>query len=252
MSRADIDSWTPAAMALTAIRDTGRPVRQDTMEADALAAFVRKYWTPSGTLPGLQVTEKQLPLCVADELESLVRAIRALHNDTLFPTLEPSLVSELEQRAVWLTGRISKACELVLDDDVHEPADDAMIALRDRAEDATRASRIEYMFGLHAVAKQVADRLASISDFELAWLDELHDCATKLSAEGQAQTGRVPDPKVDLRNRMLTLLAQRVSKVRRAAQYVFSDHPEVLRQSVSAYDRKRRLEAKRRKQRASN
>jgi hypothetical protein len=63
-------------------------------------------------------------------------------------------------------------------------------------------------------------------------------------------TGRAADPKIDLRNRLVTLLDQRVSKVRRAARYVFRDHPEVVRQVTSAYERKRRVETKRRKKSA--
>jgi hypothetical protein len=59
--------------------------------------------------------------------------------------------------------------------------------------------------------------------------------------------GQPADPKVDLRNRLVTLLEHRVSKVRRAARYVFRDHPEVVRQVTSSYERKRRVEAKRRK-----
>lgn len=44
-----------------------------------------------------------------------------------------------------------------------------------------------------------------------------------------------------------TLLDLRVSKVRRAARYVYRDHPEMIRLVTSAYERKRRLDAKRKK-----
>ena len=135
----------------------------------------------------------------------------------------------------------------MLDDDVHEPADDALAAAKARAEDDTRGTRIEYMFGVAAVAKDIKDRLVKIKNFDEKWIGELRDTAQKLSDEGPPPMGRPADPKIDLRNRMLVLLEQRVSKVRRAAQYVYDEHPEIVRMVTSAYERKKRLEAKRKK-----
>ena len=75
----------------------------------------------------------------------------------------------------------------------------------------------------------------------------IREVAQKLNSQGPPLTGQAADPKIDLRNRLVTLLDQRVSRVRRAAWYVFRDHPEVVRQVTSAYERKRRVETKRRK-----
>ena len=90
-------------------------------------------------------------------------------------------------------------------------------------------------------------RLLKLRDFDENWLDELLDCAQKLSEEGPQQPRRTADPKIDLRNRMLTLLDRRVSKVRCAAQHIYEEHPEMVRLVTSAYERRKRLEAKRKK-----
>lgn len=252
MSQADVERWTPDARALKPedVKPSDQPIREKTFEADGAAGFLRKFWKPQkdGAVPGMETTESVVPLAVADEIESLVRAIRTVHNDGLFPTLQATEVPALEARGRWLSARLSNACELVLDDDVVEPADGALAAAKARAEDDTRATRIETLLSLAAVADEIKDRLATIKDFETAWIAEAREVAQKLSADGPAQPGRAADPTIDFRNRLLVLLDRRVSRVRRAARYVYVDHPETVRLVTSAYERKKRLEAKRRKQ----
>lgn len=45
---------------------------------------------------------------------------------------------------------------------------------------------------------------------------------------------------LSLRNRLLTLLADRVQSVRRAARYLYRSHPKELRKFTRAYERTRR------------
>ncbi len=251
MSQADLDQWKTAAEALDAkaVLLGGMPLRDRVYEADGVASMLRKLWEPSAELhlPGMKETAAQVPLAVAGEIESLCRAIRFVHTDGIFPTLPPAEVPALEVRARKLISTLSNACELVLDDDVEEPADKALANAKSRAEDDTRATRIQYLFDLAAVAEEVKDRLATLRSFDPGWIAEARDVAQKLSSEGPPVAGQPADPKVDLRNRLVTLLDHRVSKVRRAARFVYRDHPEVVRQLTSSYERKRRVEAKRRK-----
>jgi len=251
MANQDVERWQSDAKALpTAVVITsGLPVRDRVFEADGAAAFLRKRWKadPQSELPGMEVAESEVPLSTADDIESLARAIRALHNDQLFPSLTPSEVPAYEQRATELIRVLSNGCELVLDDGVHEPADDALAAAKALVTDDTRAARIEHMFALAEVADEVKPRLAALKDFDVSWIGEIRALAQKLSSEGPPVAGRPASPEIDLRNRLITLLDQRVSKVRRAAAYVYRDRPEVLRLVTSAYERQRRLEAKRKK-----
>ncbi|HEY5959423.1 MAG TPA: hypothetical protein VIV60_22850, partial [Polyangiaceae bacterium] len=50
---------------------------------------------------------------------------------------------------------------------------------------------------------------------------------------------------LDTRNRIATLLLDRMTLVRSAARFVFRNHPEIARQSSSAFLRKRRAAARR-------
>ncbi len=254
MSQSDVNQWKTAALALDpkTVLSGGFPLKERVFEGDGVASFLRKHWKPPVELrlPGMEQTEAQVPLALADEIESLCRAIRFVHTDAIFPALPPSEVPALEARARTLTGILANACELVLDDDVREAADDALAAAKDRAEDDTRATRIQYLFDLAAIADEVKDRLEALKGFEVAWIGEAREVAQKLSSEGPRLPGPAADPKIDLRNRLVTLLDVRVSKVRRAARFVYRDHPEVVRMVTSAFERKRRVEAKRRKRAA--
>ncbi|WP_437722481.1 hypothetical protein [Sorangium sp. So ce861] len=53
-----------------------------------------------------------------------------------------------------------------------------------------------------------------------------------------------------LRNKVIGLLNARISTVRAAARFVFRDRPDIVRESTSAYERRRRAEAKRRAKKA--
>ena len=247
MSQADVDRWTPEAKALSNVKLTGRPVRVDVFEADNVASFLRRYWKANDPLPGMEATANLVPLDVADEIDSLVRAIRVLHQDAQLPSPGAVAISELERRGRWLSDRIAKACELVLDDDVQEPVDEVFEVVQRGPDDSTRAARVEYMFALHTIADQVRDRLKTITTFDESWIEELRECANKLSNEGSVSVGRPKDPRVDLRNRMLALLDRRVSRVRQAASYVFDEHPEVLRAVNSGYATRKKLDARRRR-----
>jgi hypothetical protein len=225
------------------------PIQDRVHEADGVAEFLRKYWLPDEErgLPGMVETESQVPLAAADDIESLARAIRSVDTRELFPPAPPSEVPKLEARTRELIRILSNACELVLDDDVEEPADEALANAKERAGDNTRATRIRYLLDLAAVAEEVKDRLIAIKSFQESWIAEAGEVARKLSSAGPVVPGKQADPNIDLRNRLVTLLDERVSKVRRAAHYVYHDHPEIVRLATSAYERKRRLEAKRRK-----
>ena len=47
-----------------------------------------------------------------------------------------------------------------------------------------------------------------------------------------------------LRNRLITLLLDRMRRVRAAARYVFRNHPEIARRATSTYERRRRARSR--------
>ena len=53
---------------------------------------------------------------------------------------------------------------------------------------------------------------------------------------------------IALRNRLMTLLFDRMIRVRSAARFVFRGRPEIIREATSAYERRRRAAGRRAKE----
>jgi hypothetical protein len=113
-----------------------------------------------------------------------------------------------------------------------------------------RARRLEAYAGL---ANAHRDRLSDLPGFDVSLIDEARNLAILLrNRSGQALLADLDSGIsgiLDERNRLLTLLVDRVAKVRRAARYVFRAHPDTARKFASGYERARRR-ASRRKQAA--
>jgi hypothetical protein len=251
MSTVDLDRWREAATEIPAasVNPTGIPIGTYLLEAEGVAAFVKSYWAAELTRPGLVGVRRRLPEGIGEEILSLVRAARVVHTRILFPTEVTGDRRTQVERAKVVVSELSEACEFVLDDEVHEPADDALVEAKSRiAVDSTLATIIQALVDFAGIADAIRERLPDLEDFDLALIEEARTLAATLGEGGPAQVGAVASPDVDLRNRLLTLLGARVGQVRRAARYVFRGHPDVMRKATSAYERMRRVERKRRRQ----
>jgi hypothetical protein len=129
-------------------------------------------------------------------------------------------------------------------DDGEETEDDRRFAnLSDEHSDATSTDRLAAALHDHArLAQDLGPALHVMSTWEPKVVDRAFELHKALS------TPQPPPDRsdIDLRNRLLTMLAAEISKVRRAAEYLWSrDHRDVYRLFVSTYLRNRRLEARR-------
>ena len=97
------------------------------------------------------------------------------------------------------------------------------------------------------IGEEIKDRLSLLKDFDLSLIDEARDLARTISESGPSRPGQDTSEDIELRNRICTLISIRIKKIRKAAKYVFRKHPEIIRQFTSDYQRKRRMEAKRKK-----
>ena len=101
-----------------------------------------------------------------------------------------------------------------------------------------------------ALGKQYAKDIDGVGGFDVALLDEAVDLAAQLrdstSASGSIIVEASESAKaLDLRNRLSTLLAQRLARVRAAARFVFREEPDVIREATSTYERRKRAAARR-------
>ena len=227
-----------------------KPIAIFFFEAENHRKFLLCNWEPApdGERPGLCSAASMLGLAVADELESLLVLGRDAHAGALFMESDAEKRAKLVERGRFLLGEIGDACELVLDDDVTEAADDALAAAHDRAaSDNTLATFEQALIDYASVGESIKDRLVAAPGFELGWLAEARDVADALGKLGAPLQGRASSPQIDLRNRVMTLIDERTQRITKVANYVYRHHPEVLRQLQSAYTRRKNLEARRRK-----
>jgi hypothetical protein len=110
--------------------------------------------------------------------------------------------------------------------------------------------------GYSELARIHREALAKLDGFDVATIDEAFALASALRDQSAAALTRVnPDEQrriLGLRNRLLTMVIERVRRARRAAQYVFRGYPEVVKKFSSAHERRRRVARSRKAAAAEN
>ena len=100
---------------------------------------------------------------------------------------------------------------------------------------------------------QFTTEIDGLGGFDAALIDEANTIATKLRerpAVPVMEPEKVRAARV-LRNRVVTLLRDKMILVRSAAKFVFRKSPEIARESTSVYERRRRAAARRAKKQES-
>ena len=197
----------------------------------------------AGKAAGRRITRNH-----AETIRSLVGAGRTASAQALFPGEPKSERPAMVEQADEVLFDLGAAIEFILDDGVEEPADEAWESAKDRAtDDDTLATKIQALEDYAQIGEELLDRLKELGDFKPEWIALSRNLATKLSAGGPAKRGVSASAEIDLRNRIFVLLEEKIDDVRAAAKYVYRRHPEVLREVTSQYERRRRLELRRRK-----
>jgi chromosome segregation ATPase len=223
-------------------------------EAIRVADFIDTYWEPSvdGARPGLVSVSEFLPKKIGEEIRSLAMACQYIQSQAMFAKGSSPKKKQHIERGALVVERLSRALEFILEDDLEEPADEILrIAKARYAENASQAQLAQSLSDFAALAESLKERLAKLQGFNLALIEEAKELAAQVVKEA-AQPGVQASQDIQLRDRLLTLLAKRLASVRRAVRYVFEDHPDIIRLVTSVYQRHRRLAAKRLKKNQPN
>lgn len=184
------------------------------------------------------------------EILSIQRAAQEAQTRFLL-TVDSNAEEDPGERGRFLLGELRAALVYHFDDGVTDARDEKLTRVTDahdedpRAADALAAALLDHA----ALAAECAEELDGMGGFSAAYIEE----ARKVAAALQNKPFRVsPGPAareaIELRNRLVALLMERVGAVRAAARFVFRDKPEVVREATSAYARKRRAEARRKQE----
>jgi hypothetical protein len=256
---AALAKWAPLAAAADEARPN-QPIHVVLGEAIDVAAMLTHYWEPKtetkgNLIPGFSgvAATGNVTLELGTEIRELQLAVAAAHSEYLV-LVQTSATAPLD-RADFIVAEIRSTLEFVFDDGKQDDADvqleNLRVAFADSSSQDAMALALE---GYAALAGKYRDALAKLQGFDIALVDEARPLAAALREQSAAALTRasadIQREALALRNRLLTLLTDRVKRVRRAATYVFRNQPDIVRKLNSAYERKQRFARRRAKEAA--
>lgn len=255
MSEADIQQWRAIALAIPKeqIKSIGVPKAILQKEAIDIVPHIKDHWDPDDGTPKLKQNGGRFTLSIADELQSLSRASREA--DALWILIiDPKSPEGLVERGGEVLRELIIICGFLLDDGVYEPADDQYARMRaEHARDGrTIAELARALYNFHKLAETLRSRIIDLEgEAAGALIDEALALADALVALPSSPPPPSPESiaALDLRNRLFTLLDERLTLVRSTAAFKFRHHPEIAKKFISTYERRRRRALARRKER---
>lgn len=216
-------------------------------ESQEIVAYARSVWKagPDGA-PALQAGRAKCPPETLDRLSTLLAAFQYAHARELAEAHPVADIGPKAARAQFLINELDDALTFVLDDDIHEPADDKLDALQTTTKKQSKAGATlgQTLLAWGLFAQSERDRLsADAPDFDLSLVDEAIQLGTTLTS-GKPLT---PARRKELRNLRLglyTLAYAEMQKLRKASNYVYRHHPDIKRKFTSALERKRRANSR--------
>ncbi|AUX46016.1 hypothetical protein SOCE26_075190 [Sorangium cellulosum] len=272
----ELEQWISAAAE---VADGAPPVINQPLhvlfgEAVDVAKFFERYWKPEVderghvVRPGLDSAVgkagkgKKKPAGAVgrihpktgDEILSLQRATQEAHTRYLL-TINPK-GEDPAARGRFLLNELTAVLEWYFDDGV-EDEKDAQLARVDaaHADDPQTADALASALDDYAhLAEPHRDEIDGLGGFESGYIEEAHAVAAALR-DRPASVAALAGParaSLDLRNRLAGMLLARMNAVRTAARFVFRNHPEIVREATSAYERRKRAAARRAKAKGSS
>jgi len=249
--------WSPELAALTSDEfPLSVPFSTFTGEAHDVARYFRKYYKADKATgrPGLVDAGKKVSPALGDEIDALI--VDAKQAQVAYRmTVDPRGDRGKLDRAIEIVSEMSAVLKFHFDDGVDDE-DDVRIANLVKAHEGgpeTPDALAQALEEWAALADMHKTEIEGLGGFDPAMIREAKKLATELldvpeTARPSAETQRA----LGKRNQLLQLLDQRVRMVRTAAKFVFRAVPDLARESSSAYERVRRVKAKRTATRAKN
>jgi hypothetical protein len=251
---AALAKWAPLAATADEARP-GLPLHVVLGEAIDVATMLTHYWDPKtdaqgNTIPGFSgvAAAGTVKPEVATEIRELQLAVAAAHSEYLV-LVQGSMAAPLD-RADFVLGEIRSSLEFLFDDGKQDDADVQLENLRTTfADSASQDAMALALEGYAELAGKYREVLAKLQGFDPALIDEARSLAAALRQQSAAAlTHASADTQREalaLRNRLLSLLVERVKRVRRAAAYLFRNQPDIVRKFTSAFERRQRTARRR-------
>lgn len=252
-----LERWTLEALKLPSDElKISSPLHVVHGEAVDVARFHQNHYAPvdaAGGLPGRPGLEtvndarRGLHKKTADDLLSLREAVEQANTQYIMAS-SPTVAAPME-RARFLVGEIASVLDFLFDDGVQDERDAQLDAVESShadtpsSADAYAAELDDYANLANAYRKEVG----GLGGFDVKLIDEAKAVAEQLRNRPAAPVMKTEDAAraLALRNRLATLLSIRMGFVRGAARFVFRNHPDIVREATSAYERRKRAATRR-------
>jgi hypothetical protein len=205
--------------------------------------------------PGLELAVRggQFHAGLGAEILELQQALSIAQTEYLL-CLSPEPASPAA-RADFVRAEIAATLQYLFNDGVSDADRNRLSVLQQKHGNPTsqdaRAAALDDYAGL---AQLHRGRMAGLGGFDVAMIDEAPQLAVKLREQSASKLAGAPLSEqraaLDLRNRLMTLLCERMNIVRSTARFVFRNDPDTLRKATSSYLRRRRADARRSRQEA--
>jgi hypothetical protein len=249
-----MEKWAPVAEAVKP-SSPRTPIPVLAGEALDLYYATMVNWEPRASLPGMrealagQLTEEATP----KEIIELSFAVS--HAQGLYRSANTAAVAPVE-RGEFLLSEMKQCLGFLFDDDVDDERDAALERLSESHSDTTSHDALAISLeGFAMFANDYREALANLPEFEADMIDEALVVAQRLREQSAIKASGVQaaeqQASLALRNGLVTLLEERVNRVRRAARFVFRNHPTVSVQFGSNYERRQRARQRAAKKAAS-
>ena len=217
-------------------------------EAQDLAEQVDRRWHPTEDkvpLPGLMaaVAMGSIPETLAQDLRELAGALTRAHGE--YRAVTEGTLSAPVERGEFLLSEIRQCLDYVFETSGNAEHLAQLTRLNETHNDTSSHDALAMSLeGFALFASHHRERLAQIPEFDPAMLDEAIAVAARLRDQSALKlSGAAIDRQrtaLAERNRLITLLTERMSAARRALRFIFRNHPEIARLASSAYERNRR------------
>lgn len=246
MTTYDLEYWLTQAAPLSPENPLNIPYPVALTEAAVAAKFVDDHWEGDGHRPGLNRFAARLPKVTADEIRSLIVAVQ--WQQTKVVLMVGPTAAEFGPEADELVDELEATIGFVLDDGVDDEADAQFEQIKQyHAQDGRRPSVVAQALRDYAtLGESLQVRILALdTGFDVGIFARARELADKLAlAPSHAISPSDQERERADRNRLLGLLMQKVSLVRATAAHAFRKSPETVRKVTSAYERRRRANAR--------
>lgn len=252
-----VERWKPEAAKLPSDElKIAVPLHVLFGEAVDVAKFYDKYFTAAEGRPGLVSVvdaSRNLTKKTGDDLLSLREAAQQANTEYLL-AVAPGAAAPME-RAAFVLNEMTATLEWLFDDGVEDERDAQLASIKKahadtpESHDAWAAELTDHA----ALAQQYRKEMDGLGGFDVALIDEAKSLAAALRDRPAIPAGTSEKAAIAraLRSRLATLLSNRLQVVRAAARFVFRQHPAIVREATSAYERRRRTAARRNAEKAA-